>query len=177
MDSFDFSLRHSLHTYVESELKAGHAAESQIGGKPLFFVVIEQLCLRMVKILVSHGADPNFQQLRNMTTGQRVLELLNAREHTELPQGSAPLVVPDKVNDWAEVIQIFLENDADPSADIDGITLDSWSKDHWENGIGDGLTLSWVYGLPQENLPCSCCKGQPLNWTTGTANNQPARPP
>jgi hypothetical protein len=75
---FDYAFKYPLYTYVESKLSAGYSADSQIGGKPLLSIAAESKDIRMVKILLSHGADPNINQIANTTAWKRVLRDLDS---------------------------------------------------------------------------------------------------
>jgi hypothetical protein len=105
---------------------AGHTAESQIGGKSLLFIAVESSRVQTVQVLFSHGADPNFQQSWNMTTWQYVLGLVNEVERADTRRAATNML-----NKWAQIIQIFLENGADPGVDIYGVTLDVLIRHFW----------------------------------------------
>ncbi|CZR63571.1 uncharacterized protein PAC_13468 [Phialocephala subalpina] len=74
---FDYAFNYPLHTYVEHKLSAGYSANSQIDVNSLLYIAATSADVRMVGILLDHGADPNIGQSVNPTAWQHILRELN----------------------------------------------------------------------------------------------------
>ena len=130
------AVRLGLHTYVEAKLHHGCLAHVNDGVVPLLRAAIEPVGpsdlgrhktnffysvsfpnVKMVKMLLEHGADPNMvclykEKYRYVPTAQTVfhtlLEDIRTNSHISVDTGDG----------WAEVIYLFLMYGADTTVDL-----------------------------------------------------------
>jgi hypothetical protein len=124
---FDYAFKYPLHSFVENELDAGYSSNSQINGVPLLFRAAELDDVLMMRILLEHEADPNWQQSRGLTAWYQALVCIsnNAKRQKEYYYASKYILPPsgnqpEGLENRAGLIQAFIEHNADPGIFVGG---------------------------------------------------------
>jgi hypothetical protein len=112
---------------VENKLDAGYSSNSQINGVPLLFRAAELDDVLMMRILLEHEADPNWQQSRGLTAWYQALVCIsnNAKRQKEYYYASKYILPPsgnqpEGLENRAGLIQAFIEHNADPGIFVGG---------------------------------------------------------
>jgi hypothetical protein len=122
--------------------------------------------VRMIKILLEHGANPNIPQSSGMTTWQHALGHLlkemttEQRAHTEetffvksSPEPSLQCrMSSNRYICFAEITQAFLEHNADPGATTAGVTVNALiEKVLGQRDRGQANVLLRIWATSKEN--------------------------
>jgi hypothetical protein len=112
---FVYAFTYPLYSYVQYKLSKGQSLNTKIGKNSLLTLAVMQGDLKMLQLLFDSGANPNnSEQGYNWTPWHQVLSLAI---------GS---------NKWAEIVKIFLDHGADPSAACEGKTAKAIIKERFQ---------------------------------------------
>ena len=139
------AVRLGLHTYVEAKVHHGCLAHNNLSVVPLLsdaigihrgllehFFIDAIISVRMVKMLLTHGADPN----RGFMTKANSLDTVPSFEEAEtvwydllrIAQNEKTISI-EKIVRLTEMIYWFLVYGADPTVDL-GISIRTWLSCH-----------------------------------------------
>ena len=169
------AVRSGLHTYVEAKLHQGHIAHDNDGVVPLLSVatapykLIEQDFLfspfpnvRMVKMLLEHGADPDMVSLP-MAQYQKIRRTSKTidtawRSFLEFALPLSDVFMSSRPDRWAEVIYWFLVYGADATVnlgpDIRSLLRSHLSEDQYNHVLAmmkAGKRRTWFLKKKVEN--------------------------
>lgn len=131
---FEFVVQYPLYFFIDHELKNGGNANSLIAGEYLLCIAAVSADLRLVEMLFNHGADPNFcgDDIALLTPWEYVLCIIqNTKVRGILYESSCKrqrATIPKTPGNEADILSIFLENNADPRIIVHGKSVEDTIK-------------------------------------------------
>jgi hypothetical protein len=112
---FDLAFGLRFHSYIQHRLDKGFPLDWRIHDYSLLYTAAVAKDILMLKILFEHGADPNLVENSLAllpTSWHRVLESLRHKNNSTM------------LAEQADIVELFLENGADPGIRIDDKSID-----------------------------------------------------
>ena len=105
---FVYAFKYPLYSYVQHKLNNGQPFDTKIDKKALLTTAVMAMDLKMLQLLFDSGASPNtLEKYYNRTPWHQVLYAVN----------TVDMGVAKGADKWAEIVKIFLDHGADPSAE------------------------------------------------------------
>lgn len=121
---FHYAIEYPLPSFIDHELKTGRNPNSLVAGQPLLYAavlyaIVKSMSLRLIEILLNHGADPNLSGGTLEVTPWKFT----------LHQYSRPMdTYEERIHTIESIISIFLDNNADPRIIVDGKSVEDVIK-------------------------------------------------
>lgn len=112
---FDLTFGLRLHSYIQYRLDKGFPFDWRIHEHSLLYTAVVAKDIPMLKILFEHRADPNL--------AENALALLPTAWHRVL-ESQRDKSTPTLLAEQVDIIDLFLENGADPGIRSDGKSID-----------------------------------------------------
>lgn len=130
---FDYAFRYPLYSYLENRLDEGYPLNSRIGGHSMLYIAALPRDIQMTKFLLRHGANPNLRESHQISWTPWHYVLWKAEEDNfSFRSGSNPVRWVEIMQQWAEMVQLFLESNADPHITVHNVSADAIVKKAFE---------------------------------------------
>jgi hypothetical protein len=109
---FDFAFQYPLYSYIRYRFSEGKSPNSLLAGYFLLHTAVFFEDVEIIKLLFNYKANPNLRE-GSLTIWQQVLWRAGEAKTRETDQQR-----------WAEIVEMFLKNGADPRVTVNGAPLE-----------------------------------------------------